>query len=132
MYTKKGCNLNFLLNWVATYPGGKGPVFTGVTLGVAAATAVEADVPGLGLDAVCEEPAATAVVSSCWSEQPLADTWEEPSEAGASLSSLGEELLEEAGDRSKDKGRGEKRKSDELIHICSNARCYTHTHTHWV
>lgn len=102
-------------------------MFTGVTLGVAAGTAAEADVPGLGPDAVCEEPAVAAPASSCWSEQPLADTWEEPSEAGASLSSLGEELLEEAGERGNDKGRGENRKSIELIHICSAANCYTNT-----
>lgn len=63
------------------------------------------EVTGWGPFAVCEETAACEVAvaaadSSCWSEPPLADAWEDPSEAGASLSSLGEELLEEAAERS--------------------------------
>ncbi len=83
------------------YPGGKGPLFMGAILGVVA-RAAEAEVPGLGALAICEEPAVAVPVpeSSCWFEHPLADAWEEPSEAGPSLSSLGEELLEEAGERS--------------------------------
>lgn len=82
----------------AFYPGGKGPLITGVTLGVVVAGVAEAVAPGLGTLAVCEEldAGALALDSSCWSEHPLADAWEEPSEAGPSLSSLGEELLEEA------------------------------------
>lgn len=73
----------------------------GVILGVGAARAAEPDAPGMGPLAVCEEAvvAAPAPESSCWFEHPLADAWEEPSEAGPSLSSLGEELLEEPGER---------------------------------
>lgn len=70
----------------------------GAILGVVA-RAAEADTPGLGPLAICPEAAVTAPApkSSCWFEPPLADAWEEPSEARPSLSSLGEELLEEAG-----------------------------------
>ena len=92
---------------MSIYPGAKGPLLMGVTLGVAAATGGGAVASGLGPDAVGGELAVAAPESSCWSEPPLADTWEEPSEAGASLSSLGEELLEEAVERSRVKGRGE-------------------------
>lgn len=80
----------------ANYPGGKGPAVMGVIL--AGAGAAEADAAGLGPSAVCDGPpaaaAAPALDSSCGSEHPLADAWEEPSEGGPSLSSLGEELLE--------------------------------------
>ena len=97
----------------------------GAILGVVVGTAAVAEVPGLGPLAVCEEPAAAAVAaaaaaaaataaaaapvpeSSCWFEHPLAEAWEEPSEAGPSLSSLGEELLEEAGESSGEDGREE-------------------------
>lgn len=49
------------------YPGGKGPLLIGVILGVVVATAAEAEVPGLGPLADCEEPAvaAPAPESSC-------------------------------------------------------------------
>ena len=46
----------------------------GVILGVAAARAAEAEAPGLGPHAVCEELAVAAPDSSCWSEHPLAET----------------------------------------------------------
>lgn len=81
------------------YPGGKGTLFIGVILGFVVARAAEAKVPGFGPLAVCEGPPVAAPVpeSSCWFEHPLAEAWDEPSEAGPSLSSLGEELLEDAG-----------------------------------
>lgn len=75
----------------------------GVALGVAGAMATGAEVPLFGPLAVCEGAAATVAAApataeaSGGSEPPLAEAWEEPSEAGASLTSLGEELLEEAG-----------------------------------
>lgn len=49
------------------YPGGKGPLLMGVILGVVVARAAEADAPGFGPLAVCEEPAvvAPAPESSC-------------------------------------------------------------------
>lgn len=83
------------------YPGGKGPLFMGVILGAGVATDTEEVGPG---PAACEEPAAPAVATaaaatpelSCWLEPLDANAWEDPSEAGPSLSSLGEELLEEA------------------------------------
>lgn len=48
------------------YPGGKGPLFMGAILGVVA-RAAEAEVPGLGALAICEEPAVAVPVpeSSC-------------------------------------------------------------------
>lgn len=54
-------------NALLFYPGGKGPLFMGVILGVVVARAAEAEVPGLGALAVCEEPAvaAPAPESSC-------------------------------------------------------------------
>lgn len=89
------------------YPGGRGP-FIGATLGVVGVRAAEEEDPGLGPLGTCREPVAAAVAaavvpaapnSSGWFEDPLADAWEEPSDAGHSLSSLGEELLEEAGEK---------------------------------
>lgn len=79
------------------YPGGKGPLFMGVIRGAGVATDTEEVGPG---PAACEEPAAPAAAAtpelSCWLEPLAANAWEDPSEAGPSLSSLGEELLEEA------------------------------------
>lgn len=67
--------------------------------GAGVATDTEEVGPDLG-PAACEEPAAPAAAAtpelSCWLEPLVANAWEDPSEAGPSLSSLGEELLEEA------------------------------------
>lgn len=110
------------------YPGGKGPLLMGVILGVVVARAAEADAPGFGPLAVCEGPAvaAPAPESSCWFEHPLADAWEEPSEAGPSLSSLGEELLEEAGERNGEGGNNKKIKS--LKEFCRGVICFDCSH----
>lgn len=78
----------------------------GVILGAGVATDSEEAGPDLGPVVACEEPAAAAAAemprSSCWLEPPVADAREDPSEAGPSLSSLGEELLEEPKDRNVD------------------------------
>lgn len=88
-----------------TYPGGKGPLFMGVILGAGVTTDAEEAGSDLGPVAACEEPAAAAAAavaetpgSSWWLEPPAADAREDPSEAGPSVSSLGEELLEEPKD----------------------------------
>lgn len=75
----------------------------GVILGAGVTTDAEEAGPDLGPVAACEEPAAASAAaavaempgSSCWLEPPAADAREDPSEAGPSVSSLGEELLEE-------------------------------------
>lgn len=74
-------------------------------LGAGVATDAEEAGPDFGPVAACKEPdAAAAVEPSCWLEPLVADAWEDPSEAGPSLSSLGEELLEEAEDRNVENG----------------------------
>lgn len=87
-------------------PGGRGPLVTGVTLGV---------VPL----AVCEGPAAAPVKVSWGSGPPLAEAWEEPSGAGASLTSLGQELLEEAG-----REAGERREDVSMVMISQSHRLW--------
>lgn len=75
-------------------------------LGAGVATDAEEAGPDFGPAAACEEPDAAAATpeSSCWLEPLVADAWEDPSEAGPSLSSLGEELLEEAKNRNVENG----------------------------
>lgn len=76
-------------------------------LGAGVATDAEEAGPDFGPVAACAEPDAAAAATpepSCWLEPLVADAWEDPSEAGLSLSSLGEELLEEAKNRNVENG----------------------------
>lgn len=101
------------------YPGGRGP-FIGVTLGVVGVRVAEEEVPGLWPLVICREPAAAAAAapsSSGWFEHPLADAWEEPSDAGHSLSSLGEELLEEAGERNDEDDMKKKNRCNFILNV---------------
>lgn len=82
----------------------------GAILGVGVATDTEEAGPDFGTVAACDEHAAAATAaaaaarprpeSSSWLVAPAADDRGTPSEAGSSLRSLGEELLDEAKDRS--------------------------------